>query len=599
MDSKEHLVVAAIDFGTTYSGYAFSFLHDYKKDPTKCAMYTWTAGSGGLISLKTPSCILFDRNGIFDSCGFEAETKYADLALENKHADWLFFERFKMNLYKQIGLKRQFALEAENGKQMDAMKVFSEMINFFKNHLIKECEHKQTEVRESDIQFVITVPAIWTDPAKQFMREAAENAGIKKDNLLIALEPETASLFCKHLPIEKMVASESGYNVFSSGSTYIVLDAGGGTIDITVHEVQRNGTLKEIQKASGGNWGGTMVDKAFREFLEDIIGKNVMENFRRDQKYDYLDLFRDFEVKKRIIKPKSDDKLTLKYPISLSEIYKQLNHSQIKDDLDKKVKYKDQITLIGDKMRLRADLAKGFFSNAINHILQHMKQLLLCPGVSNASHILMVGGFSESPMLQDALKTAFPTKKFVIPNEAGLAVLKGAVIFGHEPSKIQYRVSKYTYGIRTCNKFDYSRHPVSRLLIPEDGNALCKGVFHKHVEIDQQIQIGVPQSKEGYSVVEKDQTSMAFPLYISKKRNPKYVDNVDENDDDDYSDSELIDDCGEKKKCIRLGSLEITVPGNGLGRSAKVAMTFSGTELTVEAWNEHGERTEASFDLLK
>lgn len=102
MDSKEHLVVAAIDFGTTYSGYAFSFLHDYKKDPTKCSTFSWAAGSGGLISLKTSSCILFDKNGISDRCGFEAETKYADLALENKHGDWLFFERFKMNLYKQI-----------------------------------------------------------------------------------------------------------------------------------------------------------------------------------------------------------------------------------------------------------------------------------------------------------------------------------------------------------------------------------------------------------------------------------------------------------------------------------------------------------------
>ena len=28
-------IVAAIDFGTTYSGYAFSFKHDYDKDPTQ------------------------------------------------------------------------------------------------------------------------------------------------------------------------------------------------------------------------------------------------------------------------------------------------------------------------------------------------------------------------------------------------------------------------------------------------------------------------------------------------------------------------------------------------------------------------------------
>ena len=33
----------------------------------------------------------------------------------------------------------------------------------------------------------------------------------------------------------------------------------GGTVDITVHEVQTNGTLKELDKASGGAWGGTRV----------------------------------------------------------------------------------------------------------------------------------------------------------------------------------------------------------------------------------------------------------------------------------------------------------------------------------------------------
>lgn len=61
---------------------------------------------------------------------------------------------------------------------MDAMKVFSEMIKYFKNHLVTECEKTETEVKVSDIQFVITVPAIWTDPAKQFMREAAEKVNL-------------------------------------------------------------------------------------------------------------------------------------------------------------------------------------------------------------------------------------------------------------------------------------------------------------------------------------------------------------------------------------------------------------------------------------
>jgi hypothetical protein len=37
----------------------------------------------------------------------------------------------------------------------------------------------------------------------------------------------------------------------------------------------------------------------------------------------------------------------------------------------------------------------------------------------------MVGGFSESPMLRDAVERAFPNHSLIIPQEAGLAVLRG------------------------------------------------------------------------------------------------------------------------------------------------------------------------------
>ncbi|KAH3837912.1 hypothetical protein DPMN_111315 [Dreissena polymorpha] len=46
----------------------------------------------------------------------------------------------------------------------------------------------------------------------------------------------------------------------------------GETIDVTVHEVCANNKLKEIHKAGGGDWGGTMVDEAFIEFLTKIAG---------------------------------------------------------------------------------------------------------------------------------------------------------------------------------------------------------------------------------------------------------------------------------------------------------------------------------------
>lgn len=98
----QSVLVVAIGFGTTYSGYAFSSLHDYKKDPSKISANTWPAGVASLVSLKTSTCVLFDSTQTFHSLGCEAEEKYSNLALDNKHHDWYYFRRFKMMLYNKM-----------------------------------------------------------------------------------------------------------------------------------------------------------------------------------------------------------------------------------------------------------------------------------------------------------------------------------------------------------------------------------------------------------------------------------------------------------------------------------------------------------------
>lgn len=94
---KGSLLVAAFDFGTTYSGYAFSFRNDPLKVQTNTA---WVAGSERLMSLKTSTCLLLNPQGQFDSFGFEAENKYASKAEDEEHHGWRLFRRFKMLLYE-------------------------------------------------------------------------------------------------------------------------------------------------------------------------------------------------------------------------------------------------------------------------------------------------------------------------------------------------------------------------------------------------------------------------------------------------------------------------------------------------------------------
>ena len=95
----DYLVVTAIDFGTTYSGYAFSFKHDPTKVQTNQG---WISGSDRLISFKTPTCVLVNPQKNFDSFGYDAENKYVSLVEGEKHEGWMMFRRFKMILHNEV-----------------------------------------------------------------------------------------------------------------------------------------------------------------------------------------------------------------------------------------------------------------------------------------------------------------------------------------------------------------------------------------------------------------------------------------------------------------------------------------------------------------
>jgi hypothetical protein len=67
-------------------------------------------------------------------------------------------------------------LEDERGKPMKAIDVFSRSIEFLKEHLLGvlvEQGMKDKDEAMEQTRWVLTVPAIWTDPAKEFMKEAA------------------------------------------------------------------------------------------------------------------------------------------------------------------------------------------------------------------------------------------------------------------------------------------------------------------------------------------------------------------------------------------------------------------------------------------
>lgn len=156
-----------------------------------------------------------------------ATNEYTRNASKSKH---LFFERFKMALYNDgvgdIGKGQNGAtsnveheeksnfqvsgqrvdikefLTATNGEELESRKVLEEALRFMAQHAMAVLKEKLDGIQRDEVQWIVTVPAIWSDRAKSVMKTAAVSSGMVDDTvegqLIIAFEPDCASLSIQH-----------------------------------------------------------------------------------------------------------------------------------------------------------------------------------------------------------------------------------------------------------------------------------------------------------------------------------------------------------------------------------------------------------------
>ncbi|CAC5385494.1 unnamed protein product [Mytilus coruscus] len=466
-------------------------------------------------------------------------------------------------------------LEDITGKSALAIDVFSLSIKALKDHLMELLEKRGTQMTVGDIRWVLTVPAIWTDAAKQFMRKSAEKAGIPRTNLLIALEPEAASIYCQYLPTEKLNGAEEGFTMSEVGTKYMIIDLGGGTADITVHEKQQDGKLKELCQATGDACGGTSIDNEFFQLMVKIVGAPLMNSLSTMDPSAYLDLFREFETVKRTISPNKSGKMNFTVPFAALDTLCKTNFEEDFPSTVSSCSLGDKITLRGDKMRAEVDVLKALYSKSMVDIIRHISRVIhQCKDVSM---LLLVGGFSESEMLQHAIRKEFPDKRIIIPEDAGLSVLKGAVLFGQNPGYISSRVMRYTYGLDTMNLFDHDSHDTAKLVIV-DGQERCDNSFLVVKQLNEDTPSGTKVTKV-LSTIESLQTELELPVFVSDKENPTYTD---------------------EPGCMHLGTITIDIPNPSEDdRNFDVEFHFGNTELTVTATEQGTVHTKTvKFELV-
>ncbi|XP_022802762.1 heat shock 70 kDa protein 12A-like isoform X1 [Stylophora pistillata] len=578
--SSSYIAVVAIDFGTTYSGFAFAF--NYKKGEGGIHMNKAWGHDQGAATLKTPTSLLLRPDGKFDSFGYEAEEKYANFS-DGEDRDYLYFKHFKMALHKSETLDRNTKLTARNGKTVDALVVFAHSMRFLKDRAIEIIRERTGDEKynEKDIRWVITVPAIWRPAAKQFMREAAYKAKMASDNnpeqLLIALEPEAASIYCREMKMREFT-NEKGdatvSDVFARPeSKYLVIDIGGGTLDVTAHEILNNGNIKEIHQVTGGPYGGTKVDEEFVCLLESFFGTSQVKNFRDNYPAEWLEMMNEFEMKKRGRRAYEGEATRIRLPRTFTALVSEQGGPYLARRFASSCRTDDVQFVRNEYFCIGPAAMKKLFEPVLNEIVKHLNNLLKHRMLRKLQFFFLVGGFAESAILQDAIKQNFGRRcRILVPSNASIAVVQGAVMFGQIPDIVDSRVMSTTYGFDTYLPFDPSLHPIEKQQIV-DGVAYCEDCFVVLVKENDIVRTGEKKVFPDYRPLKESQTACRFSFFTSTNPDAKYS-----------TDAAVSNSIGE----VVVKSPIVT---KGANRMIDLAIEFGGTEIKATAIDKNSGNT--------
>ncbi|ETO29543.1 hypothetical protein RFI_07582 [Reticulomyxa filosa] len=413
-------------------------------------------------------------------------------------------------------------LTAANGKKRKSMDVLVQAFKFMRGHIMGVLKDTTFVEEVEDVQWVVTVPAIWSNTAKNRMREAALRAGLINnsipDHLIIAFEPECGSVVARR------------YCDLKKGDKYILLDLGGGTADIACHKVLDETSVSQIYIPSGGAWGSTYIDEAFWGILCEIFGRETMEEFKIKYPNEFVLLKENFRQAKHSYDPASSDIPKIKIDIMVDFMD---THKIDLEAMGKKVKaYKlkgVKSTFEFDTNFATLNLGHGgwkfLMDIVIDPLITHMRKLLAQPQLRGCETMLCVGGLSTSPYVIQRLRDVFVTQLKVIktitkPEQPVLAVMEGAARFGMTPSLITEYIMEHTYGLKCARFWAESDGEESKLWSEEEGRYVFEDGFEIFTRKNSKLNVHDPPKVQYFQPLNKGEKEIIIEIHRSIEEDP-------------------------------------------------------------------------------
>ncbi|PBK65457.1 hypothetical protein ARMSODRAFT_1006578 [Armillaria solidipes] len=517
-DSRKLLL--AFDLGTTYSGISYSVL-DPNIPPTIQPVTRYPSLEGTGSNAKIPTVICYDQNGRMTAAGAEAMSENANDKIGEE--GWVRCEKFKLHL-------RPPAKDAKSDKISQAISPLppgKDVVTLFADFYAYLFECAKTFIQqthpsgvtfwssiEDSIEFILSHPNGWEGRQQERMRKAVVQAGLVNDDtknthVHFVTEGEASLHFC----IQKGLSSH-----VKEGEGIIIVDAGGGTVDIS--------SYTGILTGDAGKYSFREIAAPFCDFTGSIFvtqrARTHIDGKLKNSKY-YDDLGHITEC--------FDKSTKLRFKDSAEPAFVKFGSLRDKDFA---------CDIRSGQLKLKGTDVATFFEPSIISITKAI-DAQIAASKRPVSAVFLVGGFAASDWLFQKVQEHTDPLGLTLArpdSHVNKAVADGAVSF-HLDHSVTARVSKCNYGLRMYTNYDYldEEHVrrSAKTFVDLSGTRALGGqysvILAKGVLVSEETEFRKSYYRLAPSLSDLGTITTSVWRYSGKKAHPKWMD-VDE---DDYS----------------------------------------------------------------
>ncbi|THU90492.1 hypothetical protein K435DRAFT_781211 [Dendrothele bispora CBS 962.96] len=505
-------LVIAFDIGTTFSGASFAIL-----DPDEIpkiqgvTRFPAQAKTGG--DCKIPSIIYYDQEGNVQAVG--AET--ADEAFLERAEDenYIKVEWFKLHL-RPKGMNTSDVQDSDLPPlppNKTALRVFADFLKYLYENTIKYIQELGPLYKpgsefwnsvKDNIELILSHPNGWEGSQQSIMRRATVLAGlVTEESSLTALHFVTEGEASLHFCVMSGKASTLG----NSGGL-IVVDAGGGTIDISAYYSVGQESFEEVARTRCLLQGSVYVSRRAEAHL-----KQKLANSKYSSNDDVKQITQVFDKTTKLVFRDRDSPAFIRFGTA--------------KDRDPSVDIRN------GQLKLAGNVVEEFFEPSLKQSVQAIKDIQ--EESSRAlSTVLLVGGFAANEWLFMNLQRELAPLNMTLSRPDGhvnKAVADGALSF-YLDHFVSVRVSKYTYGIECATQYIPSNPEHNRrshsIVVRPSGKRVVPGSFSrilaKGTRIHEEKEFSRSYYQESGSIDMFRSVIIDVMSYRGNLTNPEWID---------------------------------------------------------------------------